>query len=171
MAAPRAGAAPAEEALSLKVMRLCKPGFSLKLQVPTDNLDIAEGSSGGSLGATPERAGGALSGLLTLPLSFGDIYLGETFSCYISLANSSAADLASVGLKVEVQTQLQRETLSDSSTPEESIARFAPRETLDRVIKYELKDVGIHILICSAVYTAASGERPAFRKRDRPYDA
>ena len=56
----------------------------------------------------------SLSGMLALPQSFGDIYLGETFTCYISLCNTSPMALAKVGLKVEVQTQLQRETLPSS---------------------------------------------------------
>ena len=36
-----------------------------------------------------------------------------------------------------MQTQLTRETLSDSSTPEASIASFAPQQTLDRIIRCE----------------------------------
>ena len=106
----------------------------------------------------------ALSGFLKLPQSFGDIFLGETFSCYISLCNISPVSLAQVGLKVEVQTQLQRETLADSSLSEEAVPSFASAQTLDKIIEYELKDVGIHILICSALYTDASGERKYFRK-------
>ena len=102
--------------------------------------------------------------MMMLPQSFGDIYLGETFSCYISMCNCSAVALSNVGLKVEVQTQLQRETLSDSSKAESSIARFAPQQTLDRIIAYELRDVGIHILICSALYSDAYGEKKYFRK-------
>ena len=125
-------------------MRLCKPGFHFQLPVP-----FKPGEQGAS-SISEEDYG--LSGMLTLPQSFGDIYLGETFSCYISLCNAAPIKLANVGLKVEVQTQLTRETLSDSSTPEASIASFAPQQTLDRIIRYELKDVGIHILICSALY-------------------
>ena len=45
-----------------------------------------------------------------------------------------------------------------------SLRSFVPGQTLNRIIEYALKDVGIHILICSAVYTDASGERKYFRK-------
>lgn len=142
--------------INLKVMRLCKPGFFFRLPVPFEP---------GEQGASSLREDDyGLSGTLTLPQSFGDIYLGETFSCYISLCNSAPITLSSVGLKVEVQTQLTRETLSDSSTAEASIASFAPQQTLDRIIRYELKDVGIHILICSALYVDGSGEKKYFRK-------
>ena len=80
------------------VMRLCKPGFFFRLPVP-----FQPGEQGAS-SLCEEDYG--LSGTLTLPQSFGDIYLGETFSCYISLCNSAPIQLSSVGLKVEVQTQL-----------------------------------------------------------------
>ena len=141
--------------VALKVMRLCKPSLHFSMPVPFPPLPPPDGEP---------QPGVALSGMLTLPQSFGDIYLGETFSCYISLSNTSSIDLAHVGLKVEVQTQLQRETLADSSISETAISRFAPSQTLDKIIEYELKDVGIHILICSALYTDSTGERKYFRK-------
>ncbi len=146
--------------ICLKVMRLCKPSFHFSLPVPFPPAAPAAGD--------PEP-GIALSPMLALPQSFGDIYLGETFSCYISLCNIAPVELAHVGLKVEVQTQLQRETLSDSSAAGSAIARFASQQTLDKIIEYDLKDVGIHILICSALYTDSAGERKYFRKvRARP---
>lgn len=154
---PPPGGPPQQEVnpVTLKVMRLCKPAFAFSMPVPFGPVPSADGS--------PEP-GVALSGMLSLPQSFGDIYLGETFSCYISLCNISPVSLAQVGLKVEVQTQLQRETLADSSLSNEAIPRFAAQQTLDKIIEYDLKDVGIHILICSALYTDASGERKYFRK-------
>jgi Protein of unknown function (DUF974) len=141
--------------ISLKVMRLCKPSFHFSLPVPFPPVAPA--------GGDPEP-GVALSPMLALPQSFGDIFLGETFSCYISLCNIAPIELAQVGLKVEVQTQLARETLSDSSVAGSAIARFASQQTLDKIIEYDLKDIGIHILICSALYTDSQGERKYFRK-------
>jgi hypothetical protein len=136
-------------------MRLCKPSFHFSLPVPFPPVAPA--------GGDPEP-GVALSPMLALPQSFGDIFLGETFSCYISLCNIAPIELAQVGLKVEVQTQLARETLSDSSVAGSAIARFASQQTLDKIIEYDLKDIGIHILICSALYTDSQGERKYFRK-------
>ena len=146
-------------------MRLCKPGFSFNLPIPCDDLvpTAAAGASSCSSSGGGTRPAG-LGGELMLPLSFGDIYLGETFSCYISLSNTSRSDLAHAGLKVEVQTQLQRETLDDTTANGASINRFAPKQTLDRVVRYELKDIGVHILICSASYVDGAGERKTSRK-------
>merc|ERR1719305_1953177 len=98
-----------ENPINLKVMRLCKPGFFFRLPVPFQP---------GEQGASSLREDDyGLSGTLTLPQSFGDIYLGETFSCYISLCNVAPIELSHVGLKIEVQTQLQREILADSPVP------------------------------------------------------
>jgi len=136
--------------VSLKVMRLCKPNFVFDLIQKPAQCD-----------AGPRKA---LLGKVSLPHSFGDIYLGETFCCYVSLRNISETNLAHVGLKVEVQTQQQRETLSDSSSPSSAISRFSSQNTLEEVVRYELKDVGIHILICSALYIDGVRERKYFRK-------
>ena len=146
-------------------MRLCKPGFSFNLPIPCDDLVpmAAVGASSCSSSGGGTRPAG-LGGELMLPLSFGDIYLGETFSCYISLSNTSRSDLSQAGLKVEVQTQLQRETLDDTAAGGASVNRFAPKQTLDRVVRYELKDIGVHILICSASYVDGAGERKTSRK-------
>ena len=51
-----------------------------------------------------------------------------------------------------------------TSVPCVTLRSFVPGQTLDRIIEYALKDVGVHILICSALYTDASGERKYFRK-------
>ena len=144
--------------VTLKVMRLCKPTFHYGLGVPFPPVVNAAAAD-----AEPEP-GFALSGMLALPQSFGDIFLGETFSCYISLCNICPISLSMVGLKVEVQNQQQRETLKDTSVSESAIEHFTPQQTLDQIIEYELKDVGIHILICSALYTDSTGERKYFRK-------
>uniref|UniRef100_A0A7S0NNI5 Trafficking protein particle complex subunit 13 n=1 Tax=Calcidiscus leptoporus TaxID=127549 RepID=A0A7S0NNI5_9EUKA len=154
----------------MKVMRLCKPTFLNTQPVPFSGM----AQSSGQAPPAPSTSGNlptlhdddcAISGMLMLPQSFGDIFLGETFSCYISLTNISPVELNQMGLKVEVQTQLQRETLSDSSIPEAgSVRRFAPGQTLDRIIRYELKDLGIHILICSALYADSYGGGKYFRK-------
>ena len=69
-------------------MRLCKPGFHFQLPIPFTPAEYGHTSL--------NEADYGLSGLLTLPQSFGDIYLGETFSCYISLCNVAPIKLANV---------------------------------------------------------------------------
>eukprot|EP00310_Coccolithus_braarudii_P008748 CAMPEP_0183376110 /NCGR_PEP_ID=MMETSP0164_2-20130417/119296_1 /TAXON_ID=221442 /ORGANISM="Coccolithus pelagicus ssp braarudi, Strain PLY182g" /LENGTH=139 /DNA_ID=CAMNT_0025553357 /DNA_START=40 /DNA_END=455 /DNA_ORIENTATION=+ len=123
----------AENPVSLKVMRLCKPTFLNTQPVPFAGVAQSSADVSSAAASVSEHVpvlsedDCAISGMLMLPQSFGDIFLGETFSCYISLTNISPVDLNQMGLKVEVQTQLQRETLSDSSQPDAgTVARFAP---------------------------------------------
>eukprot|EP00966_Prymnesium_polylepis_P220846 5107970-Prymnesium_polylepis.1 len=146
--------------ISLKVMRLSKPKFHFAPPVPF-NIPSAEPQAGDvATDRDAQLVDAALSGMLTLPHLFGDIYLGETFSCFVSLANKSALELVQVALKVEVRTEYNRESISE----ERSADRLPERQTLDKVVHYELKDTGMHILSCLALYTDPSGEKKHFKK-------
>ena len=81
-----------ENPISLKVMRLSKPKFHFGLPVPfvAPREEPAAGDS--SSGGAQPLVEPAIGGMLALPHSFGDIYLGETFSCFVSLANKSALE-------------------------------------------------------------------------------
>jgi len=144
--------------MSIKVMRLCRPSFVQQqpLPLPSNSVGLP------SVGAAPSVV---LSSWLTVPPpSLGDIFLGEMFGCLISLANVSATELTQIALKVEVQTQVQRATLvdpaalkADGSGPE--LITLQPERTLEKVIHYKIKDVGVHFLICSVTFFDPEGER------------
>lgn len=184
-----------------------------------------------------------------MPQAFGDIYLGETFSAFVSLANKAAVELQHVVLRVEVRTDNNREPIREERAidrcvvalcsrcivvtlphdrhgtgdgpvlvttaarvldgcaaapyppaarsfqclcprfgfrlptgrfsfghidqpaarpshrpPRPSRCRLPVRGTLDKIVKYELKDTGMHILSCLALYTDPQGERKQFKK-------
>ncbi|KAJ3024226.1 hypothetical protein HKX48_004499 [Thoreauomyces humboldtii] len=117
-----------------------------------------------------------LSDLLTLPSSFGNIYLGETFSSYLCVNNESLAAAQDVGIKAELQTGSQRFVLADTLTPAPAPLRGAPvdqtptrvpllpTQSAEFVIHHEIKELGVHILVCSVHYTTNAGERRFFRK-------
>ena len=69
-------------------------------------------------------------------------------------------DVSQVALKVEVRTEYNREPISE----EKSIERLSAKQTLDKVVHYELKDTGMHILSCLALYTDPTGEKKHFKK-------
>ncbi|TKV93097.1 hypothetical protein SEVIR_9G203600v4 [Setaria viridis] len=99
----------------------------------------------------------ALPGLLVLPQSFGAIYLGETFCSYISINNSSSFEARDVVIKAEIQTERQRILLLDTSkSPVESI-RSGGR--YDFIVEHDVKELGAHTLVCTALYNDADGER------------
>ncbi|CAL9163714.1 unnamed protein product, partial [Musa hybrid cultivar] len=99
----------------------------------------------------------SLSGLLVLPQSFGNIYLGETFSSYISVNNSSKFEARDVIIKAEIQTERQRILLLDTSkSPVESI-RSGGR--YDFIVEHDVKELGPHTLVCTALYNDGDSER------------
>ncbi|XP_015697039.2 trafficking protein particle complex subunit 13 isoform X2 [Oryza brachyantha] len=99
----------------------------------------------------------ALPGLLVLPQAFGAIYLGETFCSYISINNSSSFEARDVAIKAEIQTERQRILLLDTSkAPVESI-RSGGR--YDFIVEHDVKELGAHTLICTALYNDGDGER------------
>lgn len=100
-----------------------------------------------------------LSHMLQLPSAFGNIYLGETFSTLVSVNNESAQLAAQqVGVKIELQTSSQRFNLSDTTT-----ASLAAQTTHAVTVSHEIKELGVHILVCSVQYVV-DGRRRHFRK-------
>ncbi|KAM7265782.1 hypothetical protein ACFE04_003465 [Oxalis oulophora] len=98
-----------------------------------------------------------LSGLLVLPQAFGAIYLGETFCSYISINNSSNFEVRDITIKAEIQTERQRILLLDTSkSPVESI-RAGGR--YDFIVEHDVKELGAHTLVCTALYSDGDGER------------
>ncbi|XWS19576.1 hypothetical protein CRYUN_Cryun31cG0027400 [Craigia yunnanensis] len=173
--------------LAFRVMRLCKPSFHVEPPFRLDPTDLLVGEDifddppaasnlppllsshvskytdssdltygNGFLLQHPSDAMG-FSGLLVLPQSFGAIYLGETFCSYISINNSSNFEVRDVIIKAEMQTERQRILLLDTSkSPVESI-RASGR--YDFIVEHDVKELGAHTLVCTALYNDGDGER------------
>ncbi|GLT30350.1 hypothetical protein SLA2020_051540 [Shorea laevis] len=173
--------------LAFRVMRLCKPSFHVEppLQPDPTDLLVGEDTFDDPLAAShlpplisrhvanpidssdlsyrtrfllhhPSDSMG-LSGLLVLPQSFGAIYLGETFCSYISINNSSNFEVRDIIIKAEIQTERQRILLLDTSkSPVESI-RAGGR--YDFIVEHDVKELGAHTLVCTALYNDGDGER------------
>ncbi|CAD5321693.1 unnamed protein product [Arabidopsis thaliana] len=167
--------------LAFRVMRLCKPSFHVDPPLRIDPFDLLAGEdfsddpSSASLFRRHVSSADAvdsdlsyrnrfllnhptdpigLSGLLLLPQA---IYLGETFCSYISVNNSSTSEVRDVTIKAEIQTERQRILLLDTSkSPVESI-RTGGR--YDFIVEHDVKELGAHTLVCSALYNDADGER------------
>ncbi|KAJ3057266.1 hypothetical protein HK097_009925 [Rhizophlyctis rosea] len=195
--------------LSLKVMRLSRPTFVLANPLPYEPTSGQLGEEALAAIAADEvtelgtplpdiptknlpkgdpslRLGEfGLSNFLALPSSFGNIYLGETFSSYLCINNESGAAVQEVGIKCELQTASQRFTLADTLatlssptfsnlpagtlTPPRSPSAPArvsllPTQSAEFMVHHEIKELGIHILVCSVHYTTPEKERKFFRK-------
>eukprot|EP00842_Homolaphlyctis_polyrhiza_P006583 jgi/Hompol1/6926/HPOL_002118-RA len=211
-----AAAANEQHLLSLKVLRLSRPGFGPttplyaedRPELPANSALLLphsqpqpqpqqqtdqDAAPSTTIEATEIETDGldSLGSLLTLPASFGNIYLGETFSSYLCVNNESSTAVLDVAFKAELQTTTQRFTLADTlaasasaSSPVQpqpeptasaaargsrsSLANFStsqssllPAQSAEFVIHHDLKELGIHILVCSVHYTPASASASA----------
>lgn len=141
--------------LSLKVMRLSRPNLAVIKNHPLD--------PNPALSSTPALSAilkdkKCLSEQLLLPAAFGNIYLGECFSSYLSVNNDSQFAITNVLIKAELQTASQRFTLTTNDS-----TSLLPSQSSEFIISHDIKELGIHILVASISYTA-HGEQKNFRK-------
>ncbi|KAF6141451.1 hypothetical protein GIB67_021267 [Kingdonia uniflora] len=185
---PQKQSSSSSHSLAFRVMRLCRPSFHIDSSLLLDPLDLLTGedifddpiaashlpllfpsSSQQQQPSTndlsyrnrfelhnPNDALG-LSGLLVLPQAFGAIYLGETFCSYISINNSSSFEVRDIVIKAEIQTEKQRILLLDTSKSPVETIRSGGR--YDFIVEHDVKELGAHTLVCTALYDDGEGER------------
>ncbi|OAA76191.1 DUF974 domain-containing protein [Akanthomyces lecanii RCEF 1005] len=129
-----------------------------------------------------------LSPILNLPVSFGSAYVGETFSCTLCANNDLTADdttkktIRDVRIEAEMKTpgqgKAQRLELGPAATTTTTadtdadggavaVADLAPGGTLQKVVSFDLKEEGNHVLAVTVSYyeaTETSGRTRTFRK-------
>ncbi|KAG2237885.1 hypothetical protein BDF21DRAFT_408824 [Thamnidium elegans] len=166
--------------LSLKVMRLSRPQLTSTLPIyyesntektsplvdGLESLNISDLTASHPIDRNQcneiQIRDFGLSQMLKLPSAFGNIYLGENFSTFISINNESPFAVQQVGVKIELQTSSQRFVLSDTTTT--PLTALEPQKTYDTTVAHEIKELGVHILVCSVQYNAPDGKRRHFRK-------
>ncbi|KGQ03632.1 hypothetical protein BBAD15_g11141 [Beauveria bassiana D1-5] len=128
-----------------------------------------------------------LSPILNLPVSFGSAYVGETFSCTLcanndlddSSSSSSTAttkrQIRDVRVEAEMKTPGQAKAQSLELGPALSSQEYAagaatdlaPGGTLQKIVSFDLKEEGNHVLAVTVSYYEAaetSGRTRTFRK-------
>ncbi|CAD7015230.1 probable trafficking protein particle complex subunit 13 homolog [Ceratitis capitata] len=156
-----------EHLLALKVMRLTRPTLIGPQVISCENRDLPqqtlrrrmlEHESTTVAGAETLAAGQ----FMLLPQSFGSIYLGETFASYICVHNCTTYSVEGVTVKADLQSNTTRINLP--MIEKQTSTTLAPDQTLDDVIRYEVKEIGTHILVCEVNYTTPAGFPQSFRK-------
>lgn len=122
--------------------------------------------------------------MLNLPEAFGSAYVGETFSCTLCANNEvSPTDKTRVISGVKIQGEMQTPSTPGGAPLElegpgegsegEVQESPSPGESLQKILKFELKEEGNHVLAVTVTYTettlagegmAASGRVRTFRK-------
>ncbi|KAL4236616.1 Trafficking protein particle complex subunit 13 [Mactra antiquata] len=151
---------------TIKVMRLTKPTLMPYHPIISDERDIpytlTQEQTDRDISKPELLDHFGVSDLLTLPQNFGNIFLGETFSSYISVHNDSNQTCSDILLKADLQTSSQRLLLPGVNSQPKSTLK--PNQSIDDVIQHEVKELGTHILVCAVSYTTEAGEKMAFRK-------
>lgn len=155
-----------EHLVALKVMRLTKPALISPKIVTCDSKDLPGNILNNYLKddatSVTQMETLAAGQFLLLPQSFGNIYLGETFSCYVCVHNETNQPVQSVSIKADLQTNSQRIPLSTQQS--HSPTMLDVDETLSDVIHHEVKDLGTHILVCEVTYMSNYSTLASFRK-------
>jgi hypothetical protein len=118
---------------------------------------------------------------LNLPEAFGSAYVGETFSCTLCANNEldpSDGTKAINGVRIQGEMQTPSNPtgspldLAGSQEQGSDTASPGPGESMQRILRFELKEDGNHVLAVTVTYTetalgegkAASGRVRTFRK-------
>lgn len=183
---PSASGAGAPHLLSLKVMRISAPALAvtdLPYYEPDSGrnldpvLDAVQSGVPTSFRQDLLTSAGTSSGIqwpisnvLTLPDSFGTIFLGETFRAYLCIRNESQLAMREPSLRIEMQigdpapsaeqsatgrVQLQYLIMEKPTSQDATGAdvwELAPGSAMETTSVYDIKDLGPHVLVCTVGY-------------------
>ncbi|CAL4071524.1 unnamed protein product [Meganyctiphanes norvegica] len=153
--------------LSLKVMRLTRPSLFTGLAIGCDGRDLPGDHLNAEIRADMAIPQGlpntGVGHMLLLPQSFGNIYLGETFSCCLCVHNDGNETIQQVSIKAVLQMSNQRVPLLGEDE-NELLQQLEGNGTINQVIQHEVKDIGTHILVCAVNYLSTTGDQQSFRK-------
>ena len=163
------------------VCRLSRPSLATQYPLP-DSKSLGISPKASLAYPSPNDADDQfiLSPALNLPEAFGSAYVGETFSCTLCANNEvDPSDNTKAISGVRIQGDMQTPSNPTGSpldlsglSGEDEDASPGPGESLQRILRFELKEDGNHVLAVTVTYTetalgegkAASGRVRTFRK-------
>ncbi|KAM3506448.1 hypothetical protein MY11210_007545 [Beauveria gryllotalpidicola] len=179
--------------VSVKVLRLSSPSLVPQYPIEPPFKPSTTTTAAAAAAASPLPASLAyhpsstnpwpflLSPILNLPVSFGSAYVGETFSCTLCANNDLDSSTATTTTKRQIrdvrveaemktpgQAKAQRLELGPAPSEEAATATdLAPGGTLQKIVSFDLKEEGNHVLAVTVSYYEAaetSGRTRTFRK-------
>ncbi|KAL6703211.1 hypothetical protein ACN47E_010073 [Coniothyrium glycines] len=172
----------APHSVSLKVLRLSRPTFATQYPISnSQELGIPPEASLAYPSQHDKDGKFILSPVLNLPEAFGSAYVGETFSCTLCANNEvELLDTTKAITGIRMQGDMQTPSnpagspLDLAASEEEGTGEISPSpsQSLQRILRFELKEEGNHVLAVTVTYTetalgegkAASGRVRTFRK-------
>ncbi|KAL0940954.1 DUF974 domain-containing protein [Colletotrichum truncatum] len=174
--------------VSLKVLRLSRPSLVVQhpIRPPLTPSHVPTEPTPASLAydttASTNPSPFLLSPILNLPLSFGSAYVGEVFSCTLCANHdtiepppgTNRKSIRDVRIEAEMKTpgagavqKLELTPAGAAASDNASGTDLDPGETLQRIVNFDLKEEGNHVLAVTVSYyeaTETSGKTRTFRK-------
>jgi hypothetical protein len=146
----------APHSVSLKVLRLSQPSLAYEFPLPRQDEDTSIKINSRAALAYDDSLDLVLSPLLKLPATFGLLLNGETFACALALNNElppeDSRTISEASIVCEISSPAHPQPVPidlggiDQSTTLES------GQTLQRIVKYDLKEEGTHVLGVTVTY-------------------
>ncbi|RMD44599.1 hypothetical protein DV735_g505, partial [Chaetothyriales sp. CBS 134920] len=180
MARPRSDTLPKEaHSVSLKVLRLSRPLLAQAHPLPYNN-NSTPSSGDFSIPIAPSASlaypysrdrSFVLSPNLALPSSFGSAHVGETFSCSLCANNelrptatgqpSPSRVAGNISIVAEIQSPSTpsfplQSYHNDNDSDNDNNPTSVPGSTLQRIIHFDLKEEGVHVLAVNATELPAA---------------
>ncbi|KAK5087664.1 hypothetical protein LTR70_002981 [Exophiala xenobiotica] len=166
--------------IDVLVLRLARPSLAQQHPLAYDYLAKIPHSATLAVSAEIPDQEFLLSSNLSLPPAFGSAYVGEIFSCSLCANNELPKDnttksITGVRLTAEMQTPSQQHiplATSEKETDGDASAVMPPGASIQRIVRFDLKEEGNHILVVNLTYTetttsedvASEGKVRSFRK-------
>jgi hypothetical protein len=147
--------------LTFRIMRIYKPLLAQELNLSHEEADWAAEALKSPFNSDNEDStttNFGLSQAATFPIT-GDIYFGESFSCYVSVFNHTDQPLQQVTTKIELQARSQRVTLLE----EELSEALAPGQSIDHIVQHAVTELDTHIMMVTINYQRQN-EKKTLRK-------
>jgi hypothetical protein len=160
--------------------RLSRPSLATQYPLPnSQELGISPKASLAYPSDASKNDKFILSPALNLPEAFGSAYVGETFSCTLCANNElvpsdSTRSVNGVRIQGDMQTPSNPTgsplDLTGADGELDGAVSPAPGESLQRILRFELKEEGNHVLAVTVTYTeTALGEGRASGGRVRTF--
>lgn len=149
--------------LSLKVLRLSRPSLKYQYPLPEQHNDANIKINPLAALAYPSQEQDQsflISPLLTLPAQFGVTHIGETFCCSLCANNELAPDdtrsIQDVAIIAEMITPSQPKGIpmdaGEADASSNAPTTLQSGETVQRIVRYDLKEDGNHMLAVTVTY-------------------
>ena len=150
--------------LSVKMHRLSKPSFVQCHPIKSDLRDSPGMALEDIRDITECEKPLATSQMMLLPTELGSVYLGETYSFYVTVTNDSHQKVKDVSVKIDLQTTSTTHLLNSGNPPLESLEADT---SIDIVLNHEIKDIGAHNIVVHVSYVTLTGEKNKFKKNQK----